>query len=148
VVGDLLQASRVRGVAGEVAVHLGADPRIGAGVDVGGGGLESGQASGHVAGLETLGSPGEVGQRDEPAVALPEGLPRAVAAELTPDQLGVGHDRVGAEVLEVGGALGVRAGHRLGGEGGAATGPPLVEQEHPVGLQRVSQPAVGLGRPR
>src|SRR5690606_27358341 len=113
---------------------LGADPLVGAGVDVVGGGVEAGQPSGDVAGPQPFRRAGQVGEGDEAAVALPPGLP-LLDAERLPDVLAVVHDRVGAEVAQVGGQFLGGAGRR---DRGAAAGAALVEQEHPVGAEQVA----------
>ena len=89
----------------------------------------------------------QVGDGAHAAEALPEHAPR-LAGQLAPDQLGVEHDAVGAEVGQVVG-LGLRRSEpgqglpvRRGGPAGAA----LVEQQDPVVLQRPVQP--GLPAPR
>ncbi len=139
---------RVVGVAEVVGEHLVPHPGVGGGVHVVGGGVESGQAAGDVAGPQALGCEGQVAEGDEAAVALPERLPRFVAAELTTDQFGVGDDRAGPVQREVIGQLSGRAepGRGAGGDGGGAAGAALVEQQDPVGLQGAVQPAAGVQR--
>jgi len=92
----------------------------------------------------------QVGDGAEAAEALAEDAPRPPPGEPAPDQLGVGHDRVGPEMGQVVG-LGpgvpeVGQGAPVGG--GGAPGPALVEQQHPVVLQRPVQPALPPGGPQ
>ena len=58
----------------------------------------------------------QVRDRAEPAEALAQHAPRLVPAQFAPDQLGVEHDAVGAEVGQVVG-LGLRARGREPGQG-------------------------------
>lgn len=142
-IGDPAEAAGVVRVAGVEVEDAVPHAWVGAGVDLVGGGGETGQTAGHVAGPQALGGAGEVGEGEEAAVALAEGLPGFVPAESAADQFGVGDDRVGAEVAQVCGELGGRgeAGGGSGGDGGGTAGAALVEQEHPVGLECLVQPA-------
>ncbi|GAA3093509.1 hypothetical protein GCM10020001_006320 [Nonomuraea salmonea] len=84
----------------------------------------------------------EVGEGEEAAVALAEGGPAAPAEDGGAQVLGVGHDGVGAEVREIRGALlGGERAHGAAVDAGAAAGAALVEQDDPVVLQRLAEPA-------
>lgn len=84
----------------------------------------------------------QVVQEAEAAEALAKHAPGRAAGDSPPDQLGVGHDRVGAEVREVLGLRGRTGEPRQGlprrrcGESGAA----LVEQEQAVLAHRAREP--------
>ena len=95
---------------------------------------------------QPLGRDREVGHDAEAAEALAEDAP-ALHAELGADRLGVAHDRVGAEVLEVVGLLGGgEAGQRAHRRGAAGTA--LVEHQDAEVLQRPLEPARRARVPR
>jgi hypothetical protein len=86
----------------------------------------------------------QVGNRAEPAEALSEYAPGRAAGQLAPDELGVQHDAVGAEVGQVI-SLGLGRTHarqRLPGGGGGPAGAALVQQQYSVVGQRAVQPGV------
>lgn len=104
---------------------------------------ERGQAPGDEHLAQALGRQAQIGQGAEPAEALAEDGPGAVALEVAAQEFGVAHDRVGTEVGEVGGRV------LDGGERGAvgrcgAARAALVEQDDPVVLEGAAQPS----RPR
>ena len=80
----------------------------------------------------------------KPPKLCPSTLHGAPPVSVAPDQLGVEHDAVGAEVGQVVGlGLGrAEPGQGLPGGGGGPAGAALVEQQHPVVLQRPVQPAL------
>ena len=124
---------------------LGRDGAVGVPVDVVGGRGEPGQPAGDERLPDAVRRERQVGDRAHAAEALPEHAPR-LAGQLAPDQLGVEHDAVGAEVGQVVG-LGLRARGREPGQGlpvrrGGPAGAALVEQQHPVVLQRPVQPGL------
>jgi hypothetical protein len=95
---------------------------------------------------QPLGRDREVGHDAEAAEALAEDAP-ALDPQLGADRLGVAHDRVGAEVLEVVSLLGGReAGQRAHRRG--AAGAALIEHQDAEVLQRPLEPARRARVPR
>ena len=128
---------------------LGCHRAIGAPVNVVGGDGQARQAAGDVRLAQAVRRERQVGDRAEPAEALPEHAPGRAAGQLAPDELGVQHDAVGAEVGQVI-SLGLgraQARQRLPGGGGGPAGAALVQQQYPVVGQRPVQPGVPALRP-
>jgi hypothetical protein len=67
------------------------------GVNVLGSRGEAGDAAGDVAVIQTLRRLRQVGEGDEPAITLAEGVPAPVTDHGAAQYLGVGDDRIGAE---------------------------------------------------
>lgn len=123
--------------AREVTVGERAHPGIGGGVDLIGMAPDRRQPAGDVDLAQPFRVPRQVVQRAEAAERLAQQAP-APRPEVLPERLGVGHDRVGAEVTEV-----LRVGRWVGRRAAVRRGEPsatLVEQHHPVVLQRSLQP--------
>jgi hypothetical protein len=112
--------------------------------------VQRGQATRDQDLLATLRRDRQVGHGAEAAVALPEDRPRRRTHERRPQRLRVAHDRVGPKVREVVGLLLRRAepGEGLTGGWCRPAGAALVQQQHPVVLQRATQPAGAPGRAR
>ena len=100
--------------------------------------FERGQAAGDVGLAQAVRRCGQVTGDAEPAEALPEHAP-ALDPELGPDELGVGHDAVGAEVRQVRRLLRRR---EIGKKphGARTAGAALVEHEHAEVAQRPDHP--------
>ncbi len=137
---------RVALVVAPVALE---DPLVGRAIDLVDVPPDRRQPAGDERLAQPLGREREVGHDAEAAEALAEHAP-ALDAELGADRLGVAHDRVGAEVLQVLGLLGgAEAGQRADRRG--AAGAALVEHQHAEVLQRPLEPARRArvpGRPR
>ena len=140
--GHSLCLLNVAGVPLVVRGVLADDGAIGVPVDVVGGHGQPGQPAGDERLPDAVRGEGQIGNRAHPAEALSQHAPRHVAGQLAPDQLGVEHDAVGPEVRQVIG-LGLRAEsrQRLPVHGGGPASTALVEQQHPVVVQRPVQPA-------
>jgi len=139
--GRLRHVARVPLVVGGV---MAGHRSVGAPVDVVGGHGQARQPAGDERLANAVRGEGQVGDGAEPAEALPEHAPRRAAGQLPPDQLGVEHDAVGAEAGQVVGlGLGrAQAGQGLPGGGGGPAGTALIEQQHPVVVQRPVQPGL------
>ena len=122
---------------------------VGTPVDVVGGDGQARQSAGDERLAQAVRGERQVGDRAEPAEALPEHAPGRAAGQVAPDELGVQHDAVGPEVGQVIGlGLGrAQARQRLPGGGGGPAGAALVEQQDPVVVQRPVQPGVPALRP-
>ena len=144
---DLADPRAVLRISLEIALVLLDQTHIRGAVDVVHGPPDRGEAAGEERLAEPVGRDRQVGHRCEPAETLPEHAP-ALHAQLLADQLRIPDDRIRAKMGQV---------RRLGGRGLAGDlvhrrgppGPPLVQQQDPVVLQRSGHPAGRrAGRPR
>ena len=145
----LAQREHTPAVLGVALVEaLVAQPHAGIGgpVDVIDARLQRRDAAGEEHLGQALGRRREVAQRAEAAEALAEDA-RALAAELAADALGVGDDRVGAEVGQVVGLLG-RGALQLRADRARAPGAALIEQKHAEVGQGPLEPRRRRVRPR
>ena len=118
--------------------------RIGDPVHVVSGGVEAGKAAADQRLADPLWREGQVRDRAEAAEALAQHGPGLVPDQPPPDQFRVTDDRVGPEVGQV---VGLRPGAAQPGQGvpGGRRGPAgaaLVQQQHPVVIQRPVQPGL------
>ncbi len=139
---DAGQGLGILRVPGEVLSIACRHARVGGPVHGGRVRVQGGEPAGDQAAFQGLRGYREVGQRAEAAVALAEGAPR-VDTQFLADGLRITHNRIGAEVGEVGCLRGAVPAQRQGLPvgGGAQPGATLVKQQDAEGLGSLGQPA-------